>query len=140
MGKVSIVGAGMRSHPGVAAKVFRVLNDEGINIEMISTSPIKISCVIARDRVERAVQSPAHRLRALRTRHGRGRGAFQGPSDRLSATLTEKPFEVRCDQLSIGRLDKWRSALKWAPNPLIRIVSGSLDIRNAHGYRAPHQR
>jgi aspartate kinase len=57
MGKVSIVGAGMRSHPGVAAKVFRVLNDEGINIEMISTSPIKISCVIAREHVERAVQA-----------------------------------------------------------------------------------
>ena len=46
MGKVSIVGAGMRSHPGVAAKVFAVLGREGINIEMISTSPIKISCVI----------------------------------------------------------------------------------------------
>jgi aspartate kinase len=57
MGKVSIVGAGMRSHPGVAAKVFRVLNDEGINIEMISTSPIKISCVIAREHVEQAVQA-----------------------------------------------------------------------------------
>jgi aspartate kinase len=57
MGKVSIVGAGMRSHPGVAAKVFRVLNDEGINIEMISTSPIKISCVIARAHVEQAVQA-----------------------------------------------------------------------------------
>ena len=57
MGKVSIVGAGMRTHPGVAAKVFEVLASEAINIEMISTSPIKISCVIARDRVERAVQS-----------------------------------------------------------------------------------
>jgi aspartate kinase len=57
MGKVSIVGAGMRTHPGVAAKVFAVLADEGVNIEMISTSPIKISCVIARDRVERAVQA-----------------------------------------------------------------------------------
>jgi aspartate kinase len=56
MGKVSIVGAGMRSHPGVAAKVFDVLAREGVNIDMISTSPIKISCVIARDRVERAVQ------------------------------------------------------------------------------------
>jgi aspartate kinase len=56
MGKVSIVGAGMRSHPGVAAQVFRVLAAEGVNIEMISTSPIKISCVIPRDRVERAVQ------------------------------------------------------------------------------------
>jgi aspartate kinase len=56
MGKVSIVGAGMRSHPGVAAKVFAVLAAEGVNIEMISTSPIKISCVIGRDRVEQAVQ------------------------------------------------------------------------------------
>jgi aspartate kinase len=57
MGKVSIVGAGMRTHPGVAAKVFGTLAQEGINIEMISTSPIKISCVIDRDHVERAVQS-----------------------------------------------------------------------------------
>ena len=55
MGKVSIVGAGMRSHPGVAAKVFSVLAGEGVNIDMISTSPIKISCVIDRDRVEHAV-------------------------------------------------------------------------------------
>ena len=57
MGKVSIVGAGMRSHPGVAAKVFGVLAEEGVNIDMISTSPIKISCVIARDRVELAVRA-----------------------------------------------------------------------------------
>ncbi len=56
MGKVSIVGAGMRSHPGVAAKVFGVLAQEGVNIDMISTSPIKISCVIDLDRVEQAVQ------------------------------------------------------------------------------------
>jgi len=57
MGKVSIVGAGMRSHPGVAAKVFAVLAEEGVNIDMISTSPIKISCVIARDRVPQAVRA-----------------------------------------------------------------------------------
>jgi aspartate kinase len=56
-GKVSIVGAGMRSHPGVAAKVFRVLAAEGVNIDMISTSPIKISCVIDVDRVEPAVKA-----------------------------------------------------------------------------------
>ena len=47
MGKVSVVGAGMKSHPGVAAKVFATLGNEDINIEMISTSPIKISCVVA---------------------------------------------------------------------------------------------
>jgi aspartate kinase len=57
MGKVSIIGAGMRSHPGVAAKVFAVLAREGVNIDMISTSPIKISCVIDRDRVEEAVRA-----------------------------------------------------------------------------------
>jgi aspartate kinase len=57
VGKVSIVGAGMRSHPGVAAKVFRVLGDSSINIEMISTSPIKISCVISADSVPEAVQA-----------------------------------------------------------------------------------
>src|SRR5438270_5994476 len=57
IGKVSIVGAGMRSHPGVAAKVFQTLADEEINIEMISTSPIKISCVIRADHVEPAVRA-----------------------------------------------------------------------------------
>jgi aspartate kinase len=57
IGKVSIVGAGMRSHPGVAAKVFRVLAGEGLNIEMISTSPIKISCVIPSDRVAPVVRA-----------------------------------------------------------------------------------
>jgi aspartate kinase len=57
VGKVSIVGAGMRSHPGVAAKVFTVLGEQGVNIEMIATSPIKISCVIGADEVPAAVQA-----------------------------------------------------------------------------------
>jgi len=57
IGKVSIVGAGMRSHPGVAAKVFSTLAEEEINIEMISTSPIKISCVIRAEHVPEAVRA-----------------------------------------------------------------------------------
>jgi aspartate kinase len=57
MGKVSLVGAGMKSHPGVAAKAFRTLGESGVNIEMISTSPIKISCVVAGSDVETAVQA-----------------------------------------------------------------------------------
>jgi aspartate kinase len=56
MGKVSIVGAGMKSHPGVAALTFSVLGEAGVNIEMISTSPIKISCVIKEDDVASAVR------------------------------------------------------------------------------------
>ncbi len=57
IGKVSIIGAGMRSHPGVAAKVFQTLAEKEINIEMISTSPIKISCVIRAPDVPEAVRA-----------------------------------------------------------------------------------
>jgi aspartate kinase len=56
MGKVSVVGAGMKSHPGVAHKTFKALGDAGVNIEMISTSPIKISCVVREKDVETAVR------------------------------------------------------------------------------------
>ena len=55
--RVSVVGAGMRTNPGVAAKMFEVLADEGINIAMISTSAIRISCVVQESRVEDAVKA-----------------------------------------------------------------------------------
>jgi aspartate kinase len=85
IGKVSIVGAGMRSHPGVAAKVFRVLAAEELNIDMISTSPIKISCVIPRERVESVVRalhaafelSGPDTIRAEEPFQPRGASAFQ---------------------------------------------------------------
>jgi aspartate kinase len=54
--KVSVIGAGMKSNPGVAATMFEVLAANGVNIEMISTSAIRISCVIAEDDADRAVQ------------------------------------------------------------------------------------
>jgi aspartate kinase len=73
VGKVSVVGAGMRSHPGVAAKVFSVLGERGVNIEMIATSPIKISCVIGADEVPDAV-------RALHGAFDLGEGGIQ-PED-----------------------------------------------------------
>ncbi len=57
VGKVSIIGEGMKTQPGVAAKIFTTLGDAQINIQMISTSPIKISCVIALDSVPDAVRS-----------------------------------------------------------------------------------
>lgn len=61
--KVSLVGAGMKTNPGVAARMFRALSDAGINITMISTSPIRISVVISGDKVADAV-------RALHTEFG----------------------------------------------------------------------
>lgn len=54
---VSLIGAGMKTHPGVAADMFTVLSKNKINIEMISTSPIKISCVIKKDRADAAVKA-----------------------------------------------------------------------------------
>ena len=66
VGRVSLVGAGMKTHPGVAAKMFEMLAGEGINIEMISTSTIRISCVVHEDDVERAVQA-LHRAFGLET-------------------------------------------------------------------------
>ena len=54
--KVSIVGVGMRSHPGIAAKMFRTLADNGINLDMISTSEIKVACVVKDTDGEKAVR------------------------------------------------------------------------------------
>jgi aspartate kinase len=63
IGKVAVVGAGMRSHPGVAATMFESLADAGINIEIISTSPIRISCVVRVADLDRAVAILHERFR-----------------------------------------------------------------------------
>ncbi|HUS61766.1 MAG TPA: aspartate kinase, partial [Acidimicrobiales bacterium] len=55
--RVSIIGAGMKTHPGVAATMFETLASVGVNIEMISTSPIRISCVVRASDLEIAVTS-----------------------------------------------------------------------------------
>jgi aspartate kinase len=71
--KLSLVGAGMKSSPGIAASMFRTLADEGVNIEMISTSTIRISVVIATADLERAA-------RALHTAFGLDSGqAYDAP-------------------------------------------------------------
>ncbi|MFL6099625.1 MAG: aspartate kinase [Actinomycetales bacterium] len=57
IGKVSVVGVGMRSHPGVSAKFFTALASAGVNLEMISTSEIRISVVVEQDYVDAAVQA-----------------------------------------------------------------------------------
>jgi aspartate kinase len=61
--KISLVGAGMKSSPGVAATMFEALAEAGVNIEMISTSTIRISCVVRADDVQAAVQAVHRRFR-----------------------------------------------------------------------------
>jgi len=69
--KVSVVGIGMRSHSGVAGKMFKTLAEAGINIEMISTSEIKISCVVDKSSGEKAVKAihKAFKLGKLKKGH-----------------------------------------------------------------------
>jgi aspartate kinase len=57
LARVSVVGAGMKSHPGIAAKAFTTLDGLGIQTQVVTTSPIKISCHVATEDVERAVQA-----------------------------------------------------------------------------------
>ena len=57
MAKISIIGIGMRTHPGVAQTMFRTLSEKGINIQVISTSEIKVSVLIAEEYVELAVRA-----------------------------------------------------------------------------------
>ena len=66
MVKVSVIGVGMRSHAGVAQRMFKTLSEKGINIQVISTSEIKVSVLIAEEYTELA-------LRALHSAYGLGR-------------------------------------------------------------------
>ena len=97
--KISLVGAGMRTHPGVAADMFDALAEAGINIGIISTSAVRISCVVPAAEVERAVQvvherfklhepvvtaeppsaSPARALAQVRVPEDPRRGGAMGP-------------------------------------------------------------
>lgn len=61
LGKVSIVGTGMQNTPGYAARMFRTLSEKGINIQLIATSEIRITCIIDQSRVEDAVRA-LHRV------------------------------------------------------------------------------
>jgi aspartate kinase len=63
--KISLIGAGMKSHPGVAADMFDALAAAGINIEIISTSSIRVSCVIRAAQVEDAVRAVHERFQPL---------------------------------------------------------------------------
>ncbi len=57
LGKVSIIGTGMQNAPGYAARMFQALYEQGINIQLITTSEIRITCIIAEDRVKDAVKA-----------------------------------------------------------------------------------
>ena len=57
LGKVSLIGTGMQNSPGYAARMFRALSEQGINIQLISTSEIRITCIIGESKVKAAVRA-----------------------------------------------------------------------------------
>lgn len=73
MAKVSVVGVGMISTPGIAGKMFKALGEKKINIEMISTSEIRVSCLIDRKQANDAVRA-LHKMFGLGTKKGKGKG------------------------------------------------------------------
>ncbi len=64
VGKVAVVGVGMKTHSGLAAKFFNALSDKGVNVLMISTSEIRIAALVPLEQLERRRQGAAHRLRS----------------------------------------------------------------------------
>ena len=104
--KISVVGFGMRNHSGVAARMFETLAREGINVEMISTSEIKISCVIHDKYTELAV-------RALHTAFGLDAAPQNGEhaSAQNKGTAIEPPAHPRGD----GRAVRRRAPAAWQP-------------------------
>ena len=113
--KVSVVGAGMRSHPGVAADIFEALADAGINIEIISTSAIRVSCVVPRGRGrarrERDPRAAAPRRgRALRRRRRRRRSdaRAQAATARRRRGRVDGHVQDRAGEVAARALDEVR--------------------------------
>ena len=136
--RVSLVGVGMKSHPGIAATMFETLANERINIDMISTSTIRTSCIVAERDVERAVRSPARGLRpGLMATKARARRTLW--LLRHAKTVTDPPpggadFDRvlaprgRRDATALGRLfagagEGLGPSLKGVPRPQIALVS-----------------
>ena len=94
IGKVSLVGAGMRSHPGVSATFFGALADAGVNIEMISTSEIRISVVVPRADVDAAVRA-VHTAFELDARGDRGGRLRRDRADEHAARPERRQSSAR---------------------------------------------
>ncbi len=93
LSKVSVVGAGMRTHTGVAAQMFRALRDADVNIGMITTSEIKISVLVDRDQCESAVHA-VHTAFGLHEEHGQVPPLGQsGVNPAKSASMTSEEWE-----------------------------------------------
>lgn len=109
IGKVSIVGVGMMSHPGVAASMFNALHKANVNIQIITTSEIKVTCVISRHDTERAVN-------ALHDAFDLGRAPAPKPAAKAKS-VRAKPAPARKQVVAKAALAKAAKALHAKPAP-----------------------
>ena len=120
LGQVSIIGAGMRSHPGVAAKAFATLEELGIKTELVSTSPIKIGFFVSRGKVEEAVRAlhavfeldSSEAVRAHELSPGSASSARPAPSGPSFSSSSPSAASSRCARLrrSVPQGRRWRTA------------------------------
>ena len=145
MAKVSIVGAGIENAPGYAAQMFGALADAGINIEMISTSEIRITCIIAEDHVDEAARAarslPARGARAPDARPSVAARRGAGCLSRLER-FTQVDLHAaggarlagRCPVVASRRPTSRRRP--WPPGPRVDGAAGAALLVSA-GFRPP---
>jgi len=126
--KLSIVGIGMRSHSGVAAKMFEAMARERINIEMISTSEIKISCVIRK----------AHAERAVRGSTGHSASAAHPPPPVVLRLSAKEHWRIAQDDPEQGPTAKGRGPRRGVEGAPRSHGRRGLQIERATPPRTPH--
>ena len=148
--KISVVGMGMATRPGVAGAMFRALADKGINVQMITTSQIKISVVVARKSARQALRA-VHEAFGLHVPPAAG-GTAGRPDDRTAAKPPPDPFKLaarlvarlqRMEKLIVEGIDLGRVAVAGYVRRLARHARrGRRNVRQARrgGHRRGHDR
>lgn len=103
VGKVSVIGVGMRSHSGVAAVMFEALAQAGVNIQLISTSEIKITCVIKKNQVEDSVRALHRRFRLEQDQVELGKPFLLAPESNVERRKPVRSPLRRARKKKVGR-------------------------------------
>ena len=142
LGKVSLVGAGMKSHPGVAAKTFATLDAAGIESPIVTTSPIKIACHVAQRDVERAVVGAARGLRLGSAQNRSGRSDRRGRPVTVGCCGSAATTTSGCSRRHGPRAPRSTVSASSTPRPKRspRAISTSCSSRSGRQRRASSSR
>ena len=137
--KVSIVGAGIQNAPGYAARMFGTLADAGINIEMISTSEIRITTIIAEDRVEEAVRALHAAFELERARERARRGGRRRELSRVTGVRRHEPRVLAASSGSTASARRTTSSATGSRQASPEVCVAVADEQTAgRGRNGPH--